>query len=105
MRISEAANDEGLREFVETLLQRFPEIEEVYLVGSARGLVGQRPDISLLLYVPYEEAVELMRGLARAELELRTTDMVVHLYVEYYGVTLSGLWGGSLIPYSEVKQW
>ena len=37
-------------------------------------------------------------ALAREEDQLRPAEGILHLYVENYGATFCGLWGGALIP-------
>jgi len=99
-------NEKWIKDLVNALLKRFPEIEEVYLLsGVARGERGQVPDYNLLLFAGYDNAVALMIALARAEAELYSTDGLVHIYVENYGTTLNRAWGGRLIPHSELKFW
>jgi len=99
-------NEKWVKDLVNVIVKRFPEIEEVYLLsGVARGERGQVPDYNLLVYAGYDNAVSLMTALARAEAELYSTDGLVHIYVENYGATLNRAWGGRLIPHSEVKYW
>lgn len=95
-----------LHEWITPLLQRHPEIEQVYVLGKkARGAYGQKPDYSLLLYAGYNRALELMMALARAEENYRTMDGIIHLYVENYGATFCGIWGGSLITHELNRDW
>lgn len=99
-------NEKWIKDLVHILVNRFPEIEEVYLLsGVARGERGQLPDYNLLLYAGYDNAVALMTALARAEVELYSTDGLVHVYVENYGATLNRAWGGRLIPHAELQYW
>lgn len=95
-----------LQKWVASLLKDYPEIEQVYILGNqARGPRGQKPNYSLLFYAGYDRALKLMMALARAEDELRPDDGIVHLYVENYGATFCGLWGGALIPNSLNCSW
>ena len=88
-----------LQKWIAELMKRHPEIEQVYLLGNqARGPRGQKPNYSLLLYAGYDHALNLMMALAREEDEVRPADEIIHLYVENYGATFCGLWGGALIP-------
>ena len=98
--------DERLQGFIAGLLRRFPQIQEVNVLGErARSLYGQSPDQALLLFAGYDNAFDLVQALAAAEHELHPVDQIIYLYVEYYGGTLSGVWGGGFLPYSEAKQW
>jgi hypothetical protein len=95
-----------LQEWLAKIVERHPEIEQVYLLGGkARGPQGQKPDFSFLLYAGYDNALDLLRSLAREEGELRNVDAIVHLYVENYGATFCGLWGGGLIPNELLQDW
>jgi hypothetical protein len=95
-----------LEEWIQPLLAAHPEIEQVYLLGDrARGPQGQKPDYSLLFYAGYDNALELMMALAREEEERRTNDGILHLYVENYGATFCGIWGGALIPNNLNSDW
>lgn len=103
-----AARDEWMHGFVKKLVQRYPQIEEAYLLGDrARGTLGQLPDFNLLLYAGYDNALDLLMAMARAQHELCPidADAIVHVYVENYGGTLTGIWGGSLIQNTELRQW
>jgi hypothetical protein len=98
--------DEWLGEWLEQLLAAYPQIEQVYLLGDrARGPQGQKPDYSLLLYAGYDNALSLMTSLARGELALKPSDAILHLYVENYGATFCGIWGGALIPNEYNRDW
>jgi hypothetical protein len=93
-------------EWFAKILERHPEIEQVYILGGkARGPQGQKPDYSFLLYAGYDNALDLLRSLAREEGEMRSQDAIIHLYVENYGATLCGLWGGALIPNDLSQEW
>ena len=46
-----------------------------------------------------------MTALARVEDELRPADGILHLYVENYGATFCGIWGGALIPNDLNRNW
>lgn len=95
-----------LASWIAPVLARYAAIEQVYLLGNhARGRYGQKPDYSLLLYAGYDRALELLTSLARDENELRTTDGIVHLYVENYGATFCGIWGGGHIPNELNRAW
>ena len=95
-----------LQTWIDELLKRHPEIDQVYLLGNqARGPRGQKPNYSLLLYAGYDHALGLMMALARVEDEQRPADGIIHLYVENYGATFCGLWGGALIPSSLNCDW
>ena len=88
------------------LLKRHPEIEQVYLLGNqARGPYGQKPNYSLLFYAGYDNALGLLTSLAREEETLRPEDEILHLYVENYGGTFCGIWGGALIPNDLNHNW
>jgi hypothetical protein len=101
-----ALPDEWLGEWLEQILAAYSQIEQVYLLGDrARGPQGQKPDYSLLLYAGYDNALDLMTSLAREELTLRPEDAIVHLYIENYGATFCGIWGGALIPNEYNRDW
>ena len=88
-----------LQSWISPLLRRHPEIEQIYLLGNqARGPCGQKPHYSLLFYAGYDCALELLTALAREEHEFHTDEGTLHLYVENYGATFCGIWGGALIP-------
>jgi hypothetical protein len=98
--------DQRLQEFIARLLTRFPQIQEVNVLGErARRLYGQAPDHVILLFAGYENAFDLVQALAATEEELHPADQIIYLYVEYYGGTLSGVWGGGFLPHSEAQQW
>jgi hypothetical protein len=95
-----------LEEWVTSLWESFPEIEQIYVLGDrARGPQGQKPDYSLLLYAGYDRALELMTTLAREEDKRRASDGIIHLYIENYGATFCGIWGGALIPNEYNNDW
>lgn len=98
--------EEWVGDWFAPILNRFSEIEQVYILGDgARGPHGQKPDYSLLLYAGYDRALDLMTQLSRAEDEYRCHDGIVHLYVENYGATFCGIWGGALIPNELNRTW
>lgn len=95
-----------LQSWIAPVLQRHPEIEQVYLLGNqARGPFGQKPNYSLLFYAGYDCALELLTSLAREENEFRSDEGILHLYVENYGATFCGVWGGALIPNELNNSW
>jgi hypothetical protein len=95
-----------LEDWAVALWNDFPEVEQIYLLGDrARGPQGQKPDYSLLLYGGYDRALELMTTLARTQDERRATDGIIHLYIENYGTTFCGIWGGALIPNDYNRDW
>jgi len=95
-----------LQSWISPLLRRHPEIEQVYLLGNqARGPFGQKPNYSLLFYAGYDNALGLLMALAREEAALRTDEGILHLYVENYGATFCGIWGGALIPNELNRDW
>lgn len=101
-----ALPESWLEEWIQPVLRDHPEIEQVYVLGDrARGPQGQKPDYSLLFYAGYDQALDLMIALAREEEDRRTTDGILHLYVENYGATFCGLWGGALIPNNLNNDW
>src|SRR5438105_198083 len=100
--LEKAARDSNLREFVNQLVEEFPHLQEVHVLGpEARGQHGQRPDYSVLLFAGYENSVDLMTALARRQFDLAPEDLILHVYVEYYGGAISGVWGGRLIHLHE----
>lgn len=106
--LTTAARDEWLKTFVEGLVRHFPQIEEVYLLGDrARGVVGQLPDFNVLIFAGYENALELLMALARSQYQLcpMDGDAIVHVYVENYGNTLAGIWGGGHITNEALRNW
>jgi hypothetical protein len=95
-----------LKVWAEALWNDFPRIEQIYVLGDrARGPQGQKPDYSLLLYAGYDRALELMTALAREEDARRASDGIVHLYIENYGATFCGIWGGALITNEYNSDW
>ncbi|MBV9864408.1 MAG: hypothetical protein JO316_03610 [Abitibacteriaceae bacterium] len=106
LELTTGAQDKALQEFVQALLQRFPQLKEVYLLGSkAKGHLGEAPKFRLLLFSGYEDTVQLLLSLERAQSELRPRGVSIYLFVEYYGGTLCGTWGGRLIHHDELKDW
>jgi hypothetical protein len=101
-----APPEDWLEEWIKPILSRHLEIEQVYLLGDrARGPHGQKPDYSILLYAGYDRALELLTRLVRGEDCLRTGDGIIHVYVENYGATFCGIWGGALIPNELNREW
>jgi hypothetical protein len=101
-----APPESWLEEWIAPLLDLHIEIEQVYLLGDrARGPQGQKPDYSLLFYAGYDNALELLMSLAREEERWRTSDGILHVYVENYGATFCGIWGGALIPNGLNRDW
>ncbi len=95
-----------LQSWTTPLLRRHPEIEQVFLLGKeARGPFGQKPNYSLLFYAGYDRALDLLTSLAREENEFRCAEGILHLYVENYGATFCGIWGGALIPNDLNNSW
>lgn len=95
-----------LKQWTAQLLKRHPNIEQVYLLGDkARGPFGQKPNYSLLFYAGYNGALDLLMALAREEDKHRPDDGILHLYVENYGATFCGIWGGALIPNELNHDW
>lgn len=97
--------------FLRDLTQQFPAIRQIYLFGSrVRGEARADSDWDLLVYGGYDDAMNLMRGLARAqgdEWDLMTSGQLVDLYVETEGPTLIAVWGGEVprVMPSEVRTW
>lgn len=97
--------------FLRDLVQHFPEIKQVYMFGSrVRGEARRDSDWDILVYGGYDNAMSLMRGLARAqgdEWDLLTAGELVDLYVEIEGPTLISVWGGEVprILHDEVARW
>ena len=95
-----------LQSWILPVLRRHPEIEQVYLLGNqARGPFGQKPNYSLLFYAGYNCALKLLTSLAREESEFRSDEGILHLYIENYGATFCGIWGGALIPNELNNSW
>jgi len=100
----------GIVGFLRALLHSFPQIKQVYLFGSrVRGDASTNSDWDICVYGGYEESMNLMRGLARAQSDddLKSGQELIDLYVETEGPTLIAVWSGQVprvLP-EEMQNW
>lgn len=106
MGIALTVERERVSQFVAALRARFDNIEQIHLLCNDIHTEGDvRPDLSLLLYVPLDQALDTMTAIARSEHHLRPLDVTIHLYVEYFGGAMQAVWGGSMISFYEAIGW
>jgi predicted nucleotidyltransferase len=100
----------GLTGFLRELLHSFPQIRQVYLFGSrVRGVARADSDWDILVYGGYDDAMNLMRGLARAQgdEDLKSGEELIDLYVETEGPALIAVWstGVPRVLPEEIRKW